>query len=169
LSARLLGVELFAEGLYLLDRHHRFASSLSPELLPCHGCLVRPWMQYLVRQGCWMNLDRCRTYNLGLDQSLGAGLHGGYCSHGCLVVFGLYLLSSLGIFFTSSISINYAKEVFECFGPLSREFPCEFALEQTGRSGMDDRCFALCTVLAKTGECTSLSIPGLWRMPIRSC
>ena len=148
LSTRLLGVELLAEGLYFFDRHHRLASSLGPEFLPCHWGLVQPWMLSLVHWKGWVNQDRCQTYNLGLNLSLGIGLCGGSCGCGCLVVFSLYLLPSLGVFVTSSISINYVKEVFDRPWLLARKHSCEFALEQAGRSCVDNRCFGYILHLA---------------------
>jgi hypothetical protein len=86
--------------------------------------------------------------HLELEPKLGSGLYGGRCGRRCLVVFDLYLLPSLGIFFTSSISINYAKEVLDCSGLLAHELSCEFALEQVDRSYVDDRCFTYILHLA---------------------
>jgi hypothetical protein len=54
---------------------------------------------------------------------------GGSFSGSCLVVFGLDFLPPLGVFLTSSITIDYAKEVFDRPLLLASNLPYKFALK----------------------------------------
>lgn len=101
-----------------------------------------------------------------LSLGLSLSLCGGGCGGSCLVVFGLDFLPPLGIFFTSSITIDYAKDVFDrpCF--LASDFSCEFTLKQAGQSCFDDRCFRYILHLATRPQEPAHVIPRRFPWPL---
>ena len=129
--ARLLGVELLAEGLHFFDGHHSLARAVGPELFPGYGSLTLSWRLPLDRRLRLANREGRWFSNLNLCLSLGSG-------NRSFIILSLYGLPSLGILFTPCETVNDAKQVLKCLRFLIGDFPCEFAFEQTSRSSVYD-------------------------------
>jgi hypothetical protein len=131
MAACLMGVELLAKSLNFFDSHHSLACTIGSEFPSSHGSLALPWQLSLVRRLRLANSERSWFGDLGLYLGLSSGDRG-------FIILSLDCLPSLGILFAPCVPVNDAKQVLKRLRLFVGDFSCEFALEQPGRSGVDD-------------------------------